>query len=228
MLEINNLNINYTDFTLLVSLTAHPCQITVITGASGAGKSTLINAIAGFLPHSGQIILNQQDISKLPPSKRSITTIFQNNNLFPHLTVHENLALALSTTKTSPLQQQQIIDALTKVDMIDFISRYPDDLSGGEIQRVAIARSLLTQNKILLLDEPFAALGPRQRKSMLNLIYELTKSEQLITLINTHQPNEISLAEQFIFLHQGTVYLQGNGQAVLNSKDPVIENYLDS
>ena len=164
-----------------------------IVGPSGAGKSTLLNLIAGFvLPTRGNIWLNGENHTRSAPYERPVSMLFQENNLFPHLTVQQNLALGLKTSlKLTALEQDQIERVADAVGLTSFLSRLPNSLSGGQKQRVALARCLLRDKPILLLDEPFSALDPELRLDMLNLIDELCHSKNLTLLLVTHQPSEL-------------------------------------
>ena len=165
-----------------------------IIGPSGAGKSTLLNLIAGFvLPTQGNIWLNGENHTRSAPYERPVSMLFQENNLFPHLTVQQNLALGLKTSlKLTTLEQDQIERVADAVGLTSFLSRLPNSLSGGQKQRVALARCLLRDKPILLLDEPFSALDPELRMDMLNLIDELCHSKNLTLLLVTHQPSELT------------------------------------
>lgn len=165
-----------------------------IVGPSGAGKSTLLNLIAGFvLPTQGNIWLNGENHTCSAPYERPVSMLFQENNLFPHLTVQQNLALGLKTSlNLTALEQDQIEQVADAVGLTSFLSRLPNSLSGGQKQRVALARCLLRDKPILLLDEPFSALDPELRMEMLNLIDELCHSKKLTLLLVTHQPSELT------------------------------------
>ena len=165
-----------------------------IVGPSGAGKSTLLNLIAGFvLPTQGNIWLNGENHTRSAPYERPVSMLFQENNLFPHLSVQQNLALGLKTSlKLTTLEQDQIERVADAVGLTSFLSRLPNSLSGGQKQRVALARCLLRDKPILLLDEPFSALDPELRMDMLNLIDELCHSKNLTLLLVTHQPSELT------------------------------------
>lgn len=165
-----------------------------IVGPSGAGKSTLLNLIAGFvLPTRGEVWLNGENHTQSAPYERPVSMLFQENNLFPHLTVQQNLALGLKTNlKLTALEQDQIEQVADAVGLTSFLSRLPNSLSGGQKQRVALARCLLRDKPILLLDEPFSALDPELRLEMLNLIDELCHSKNLTLLLVTHQPSELT------------------------------------
>ena len=179
-----------------------------IIGPSGAGKSTLLNLIAGFvLPTQGKIWLNGENYTRSAPYERPVSMLFQENNLFPHLTVQQNLALGLKTSlKLTALEQDQIERVADAVGLTSFLSRLPNSLSGGQKQRVALARCLLRDKPILLLDEPFSALDPELRMDMLNLIDELCHSKNLTLLLVTHQPSELTgKVERMLRIENGRI-----------------------
>ena len=182
-----------------------------IIGPSGAGKSTLFNLIAGFvLPTQGNIWLNGENHTRSAPYERPVSMLFQENNLFPHLTVQQNLALGLKTSlKLTALEQDQIERVADAVGLTSFLSRLPNSLSGGQKQRVALARCLLRDKPILLLDEPFSALDPELRLEMLNLIDELCHSKNLTLLLVTHQPSELTgKVERMLRIENGRISQQ--------------------
>ena len=182
-----------------------------IVGPSGAGKSTLLNLIAGFvLPTQGNIWLNGENHTRSAPYERPVSMLFQENNLFPHLTVQQNLALGLKTSlKLTALEQDQIEQVADAVGLTSFLSRLPNSLSGGQKQRVALARCLLRDKPILLLDEPFSALDPELRMDMLNLIDELCHSKNLTLLLVTHQPSELTgKVERMLRIENGRISQQ--------------------
>nr|WP_273396359.1 thiamine ABC transporter ATP-binding protein [Actinobacillus porcinus] len=168
-----------------------------IIGASGAGKSTLLNLIAGFEQvHAGEIWLNGENHTQTEPHLRPVSMLFQDNNLFPHLTVEQNLGLGIHPSlKLNRDEKQRLQHVASAVGLQAFLNRKPTALSGGQKQRVAIARCLLRDKPILLLDEPFSALDPQLRQEMLNLIDGLCTEKKLTLLLVTHQPSE--LAERF-------------------------------
>lgn len=182
-----------------------------IVGPSGAGKSTLLNLIAGFvLPTRGEIWLNGENHTQSAPYERPVSMLFQENNLFPHLTVQQNLALGLKTSlKLTALEQDQIERVADAVGLTSFLSRLPNSLSGGQKQRVALARCLLRDKPILLLDEPFSALDPELRLEMLNLIDELCHSKNLTLLLVTHQPSELTgKVDRMLHIENGRISQQ--------------------
>lgn len=167
-------------------------QRLAIMGASGSGKSTLLHLLAGFeAPLSGAICFDGVNVNSQEASARPVSMLFQDNNLFGHLTTSQNVGLALAPRLRLSKDQQDAIDAaLMKVGLAGMGKRLPAELSGGERQRAALARSLLRNKPILLLDEPFAALGPAMRGEMIDIVLALQAEKQLTVLMVTHNPDD--------------------------------------
>jgi thiamine transport system ATP-binding protein len=190
MLELQNLTLAQGSFSLAANLTMEQGTRTAIIGPSGAGKSTLLMALAGFLkPASGQIIANGQNITNAAPSDRPLSILFQDNNLFPHMSVHQNVGLGLSSAlKLSKDKELEIDRALERVGLAGFQNRKPAELSGGQQSRVALARVMVQRKPIILLDEPFAALGPALKVEMLDLVAQLCAQSGAMLLMVSHDP----------------------------------------
>jgi thiamine transport system ATP-binding protein len=177
-----------------------------ILGPSGGGKSTLLSLIAGFAaPERGRIVIDGVDMTQVPPGQRPVTLLFQEHNLFPHLTAFENAGLGLSASLTLDEQARtQVEAALARVGLAGKGLQLPASLSGGERQRVAIARALLRDKPVLLLDEPFAGLGPGMRRDCLALVTELQRERGLTVVLVSHEPDDIKLAATHAaFISQG-------------------------
>ena len=189
MLKLN-FSLKESYLTISTNISLEPEKIYAVVGPSGAGKSTFLNLISGFASiSSGSIIWNEQEISHLPPAKRSVSILFQDNNLFPHLSVWRNLALAVTHwPKISRDNEEKIKAVMSEVGILGLENRKPSELSGGQQSRVALARVLLQKNNILLLDEPFSALGPSLKDQMLELIKKIAKNKNLLVLMVTHEP----------------------------------------
>ena len=189
MLKLN-FSLKESYLTISTNISLEPEKIYAVVGPSGAGKSTFLNLISGFASiSSGTIIWNGQEISNLPPAKRSVSILFQDNNLFPHLSVWRNLALAVTHwPKISRDNEEKLKAVMSEVGILGLENRKPSQLSGGQQSRVALARVLLQKNKILLLDEPFSALGPSLKDQMLELIKKIAKNKKLLVLMVTHEP----------------------------------------
>lgn len=179
-----------------------------LLGPSGCGKTTLLRLVAGFeKADSGRLLLDGEDITLLPPNKRPINTVFQNYALFPHLTVEENIAFGLKIAK-QPLSyiHQEVEGMLTLIQMEDHRHKYPEQLSGGQKQRVAIARALVNRPRLLLLDEPLAALDLKLRQKMLLELDLIHDKVGISFLFVTHDQGEaMAVSDRIAILHQGKV-----------------------
>lgn len=181
--------------------------VTTLLGASGEGKSTLLHLLGGFLDGHGVLDFNSEPLLALAPYERPISTLFQSDNLFPQLTVWQNVAIGISPSLTLNAEQKDKVSwALEKTQLVDKADRFPQALSGGQAQRVAIARVLVRNKPILLLDEPFSALDPSLREEMLYLVKEVTEELSLTTLLVSHLPQEASLVGgNVLLIEQGKV-----------------------
>ncbi len=225
------LNFSFEENYLAISanLSLESDKIYAIIGPSGAGKSTFLNLISGFSEiSSGSILWNEQEISGLPPSKRNISILFQDNNLFPHLSVWRNLALAVSHwPKISNYDEGKLRSVISEVGIQGLESRKPSQLSGGQQSRVALARVLLQRNKILLLDEPFAALGPSLKDQMLELIEKIAKKRGLLVLMVTHDPADANkIASQTIVVKNNKVHPPLDTNKALDPINGPLADYL--
>ena len=193
MIYLNNVILNDKTLPMCFNLNVKAGERVAIIGESGAGKSTLLNLIAGFeFPAQGEIWLNDKNHTRSAPYERPVSMLFQENNLFPHLTVQQNLALGIKPSlKLTALEQEKIEQVACSVGLGDYLQRLPNSLSGGQKQRVALARCLLRDKPILLLDEPFSALDQKLRVEMLALIAKLCDEKDLTLLLVTHQPSEL-------------------------------------
>lgn len=189
-LQFENLILQQGAFELRADLEVPVHSFTAVIGPSGAGKSTLFDAISGFLrPASGTVKWQGKDLNSLPPGKRPVAMLFQDNNLFPHLTVGQNVGLALSQkARLTPEQENAVNNVLTRVGLEGTASRRPSQLSGGQISRAALARLLLQDRPLWLLDEPFSALGPALKSEMLELVREIATEKKATVLMITHDP----------------------------------------
>ena len=176
-------------------------------GPSGAGKSTLLNVVAGFQEAQGRLLWEGDDISALPPAERPVSMVFQDNNLFPHLTAFQNVGLGISSgLKLSEADRIHEKEALARVGLEGLEDRKTAALSGGQQSRVALARMLLRKTPLVLLDEPFAALGPAMRVEMLRLVKDLVSESGATLLMVTHDPEDARLiAEHCVLVAQGRV-----------------------
>ena len=200
---------NYENSPMHFVLQVEQGERLAIIGESGAGKSTLLNLIAGFeTPTSGQILLNDCDHTQTQPAERPVSMLFQDNNLFPHLTVAQNIGLALAPSLSlNATQQQQVRGIAEKMGIEPLLSRRADQLSGGQKQRVALARTLLRDKPILLLDEPFSALDPIRRHELQQFILDICIERNLTFLMVTHQLEETkNLFTRVVEIREGQVF----------------------
>jgi len=228
--KAKNNNQQHGDMEMCFNLDVKAGEILSVIGSSGSGKTTLLNLIAGFnKPSSGEILINNQDISQLAVAKRPVTTVFQAHNLFPHLDVFTNIAIGIKPSlKLHKDEKEQIQQALENVGLSHYEKRLPSQLSGGQQQRVALARALVRKQKILLLDEPLAALGPAMREEIILLIKNLVADKKMAALFVSHQPSDALLAsKRCAFIHQGKVLELAECEVMLNKPShPEIKEYL--
>ncbi|WP_313458725.1 ABC transporter ATP-binding protein [Pseudomonas sp.] len=198
------------------------CQIergefVTLLGPSGCGKSTLLRCIAGLTPvDAGKILLDGQDIVPLSPQKRGIGMVFQSYALFPNMTVEQNVAFGLRMQKVKSSESQaRVREALALVELGSFAARYPHQLSGGQCQRVALARSLVTRPRLLLLDEPLSALDARIRKHLREQIRAIQRELGLTTIFVTHDQEEaLTLSDRIFLMNQGRIVQSGDAETL--------------
>lgn len=189
MLELKDVRIVLGDFRLSADMAVPQGARVAVMGPSGAGKSTLIGALAGFVAHEGEIRWQGTRIDGLPPARRPLSILFQDHNLFPHLTAFQNVALGISPRlRLGAPERARVEAALAEVGLEGFADRRPGQLSGGQAGRVALARVLLRDRPLLLLDEPFSALGPGLKREMLDLAARAAEARGLTLLMVTHDP----------------------------------------
>ncbi|PYB80553.1 ABC transporter ATP-binding protein [Pseudomonas soli] len=198
------------------------CQIergefVTLLGPSGCGKSTLLRCIAGLTPvDSGRILLDGQDIVPLSPQKRGIGMVFQSYALFPNMTVEQNIAFGLRMQKVKADESQtRVREVLDLVELGSFATRYPHQLSGGQCQRVALARSLVTRPRLLLLDEPLSALDARIRKHLREQIRAIQRELGLTTIFVTHDQEEaLTMSDRIVLMNQGRIVQSGDAETL--------------
>jgi len=192
-------------------------EFITLLGPSGCGKSTLLRCIAGLTPvDSGQILLDGHDLVPQSPQKRGIGMVFQSYALFPNMTVAQNVAFGLRMQKVSGQDSQVRVDeALRMVELQDFAARYPHQLSGGQCQRVALARSLVTRPRLLLLDEPLSALDARIRKHLREQIRSIQRELGLTTVFVTHDQEEaLTMSDRIFLMNQGKIVQSGDAETL--------------
>ena len=205
-------------------------SLCLVTGPSGSGKSTLLALVAGFEePSAGRILIGGRDWTGREPGERPVTMVFQEHNLFPHLDIETNVALGVAPRRRIAREDhQRTVEALERVGLGGMGQRFPGELSGGERQRAALARAVLRDRPVLLLDEPFAALGPALRAEMLGLVASIGMERSATVLLVSHQPLDAAhVASHVLFLDEGRVHAFGP-PGLLSKRDSVIETYLGS
>ncbi len=208
MLEAEHLRFTHPGATrhFDLSFVARPGEVTAVSGQSGAGKSTLLDLIAGFLtPSAGTLTLDGNNLLPLSLERRPISILFQSETLFEHLSAYQNLELGLPRGATDG--PQKIEAALAEVGLSGVLKQRADTLSGGEKQRVALARTLLRNRPVLLLDEPFSALDDDTREIIRTLVKSLTERHQWITLLVSHHVDDVeALASRRYQLRDGMLF----------------------
>ncbi len=194
-------------------------EFVTLLGPSGCGKTTLLRQIAGFIaPDEGRILLEGKDISGIPPYERPLNTVFQRYALFPHLDVFDNIAFGLKLQKVPAAEIEVRVKKMLKmVSMTDYEDRSVDSLSGGQQQRVAIARALVNYPKVLLLDEPLAALDLKMRKDMQLELKEIHRKMGITFIYVTHDQEEaLTLSDTIVVLNEGRIQQIGTPTDIYN------------
>ena len=221
IIEFRNIKKNFGDKCVLndVSLTVKRGEFVTILGPSGCGKTTLLRILAGFgSADSGDVLINGENITDVPPHLRPVNTVFQRYALFPHLDVYENIAFGLKLQKT-PVDEidKKVRKVLKMVSMTDYEDRDVESLSGGQQQRVAIARAIVNQPKVLLLDEPLAALDLKMRKDMQIELKEMHKKLGITFVYVTHDQEEAStLSDTIVVMNEGKIQQIGTPTDIYN------------
>jgi sulfate transport system ATP-binding protein len=198
-----------------------------LLGPSGSGKSTLLRILAGLeMPDSGRIWLEGQDATKFPLQQREIGFVFQNYALFPHLTVAKNISFGLDIRNIDiNLKKQRVQELLQLVQLEKFSDRYPNQLSGGQRQRIALARALAVEPKVLLLDEPFAALDAKIRKQLRSWLRTLHQQISVTTVFVTHDHQEaMELAHEIVILDDGRILQVGSAHEIIDYAPDISTN----
>ncbi len=229
MLRLEAVTIRNDDFTLSADFAVEPGRRVAVIGPSGAGKSTLIEAIAGFRPpERGKVLWNGRDITGAAPGARPVAMLFQDGNLFPHLDLAANVGLGLDPNlRLDDRQRKQVREAIARVGLAGLEGRKPAALSGGQQSRAALARVLVQGRPLLLLDEPFAALGPALKAEMLDLVAELVAETGATLLMVSHDPGDARrIADQVILVADGRAEPPRDTTALLDNPPPALQAYL--
>lgn len=227
-LSVEGIRIEQDGFSLSADFTLPSGSTTALIGPSGAGKSTLLAALAGFVPlAAGRVQIQDQEITQAAPGARPLSILFQDHNLFPHMSVAQNVGLGLRPNLRLTTAQQEALEAvLAATDLSALARRKPGALSGGQQSRVALARALLRARPLLLLDEPFSALGPALRREMLALTRARTASAGTTTLLVTHDPEDAKTTDFTLLIEDGRIGAPRPTPALFADPPPSLRAYL--
>ena len=214
-IAVEGVSKNFGEFAALsnVSIDVTAGSLTALLGPSGSGKSTLLRVIAGLeRPDAGRVLLDEADVTKLPPQRRGVGFVFQHYAAFRHMTVYENVAFGMRVRKRPKAEIKDRVGELLKLVQLEaFGKRYPAQLSGGQRQRMGLARALAVDPAVLLLDEPFGALDARVRKELRVWLRRLHDETHTTTLIVTHDQEEaMDVADQIVLMNHGKVEQTGD------------------
>lgn len=221
-LEVKNISKKYEDKYAIndVSFSLEKGKFLCLLGPSGSGKSTILHSIGGFIKHEGEIILDGKSIKNLSPEDRDVSTVFQSFGLFPHMNVLKNVMYGLKfkeKDKSKKEKEAEAREVLRIVGLSGYEKRYPSELSGGEKQRVALARSLVVRPKILLMDEPLSALDAKLRSEMQFEIRRIQREFNITTIFVTHDQKEaFVMADEIIIINHGELVAKGAPQDIYN------------
>jgi sulfate/thiosulfate transport system ATP-binding protein len=213
-IEVRDVNKRFGDFVALedVSLIVGDGALTALLGPSGSGKSTLLRIIAGLeTPDSGEVLIGEDDVTSAPARTRGVGFVFQHYAPFKHMTVQDNVAFGLSVRKRPKDEiRARVKELLGLVRLEGLAGRYPSQLSGGQLQRMALARALAVQPQVLLLDEPFGALDAQVRAELREWLRKLHEEIHVTTIFVTHDQEEaMEVAEQIVVMNRGRIEQAG-------------------
>lgn len=229
MLHLENIRVRQGSFTLSAHLTVPEGARVALMGASGSGKSTLLSTLSGFLwPDEGRVSMWGNDVTRLPVADRPVSILFQDGNLFPHLNAFDNIALGIAPNlNLSAADKTRVEGALKKVDLDGMAGRMPAELSGGQQSRVALARMLLRDKPVALLDEPFSALDPGLRREMLGLVRTLCDETGQTLVMATHDLRDAErLCDRVLLLEGGEVGLNADLSEAIADRAPALHPWM--
>ncbi|MDO4290650.1 MAG: ATP-binding cassette domain-containing protein [Eggerthellaceae bacterium] len=229
-ITIENVRVRRGSFTLALNeLSIRPREIFSILGTTGSGKTVLMESIAGAFPlNEGRILLDGKDVSSLPIQQRHLGILYQDYALFPHLTVAENIAYGLRHNGLSAdAAHSRVADIMERFGISHLADRHPGIISGGESQRTALARALVLEPSILLLDEPFSALDPSTKLRMYDLMREVHAQYDCTIVFVTHDFNEArTLADRIGIILNGRMRVVCTPDDLFTQTDPDIRRFL--
>jgi sulfate transport system ATP-binding protein len=214
-IEVRNVSKSFGDFVALddVSITVGDGALTALLGPSGSGKSTLLRVIAGLeQPDAGEVVIGGQDMTVTPARARGVGFVFQHYAPFKHMTVQDNVGFGLSVRRRPKAEiRARVEELLALVRLEGLADRYPSQLSGGQLQRMALARALAVQPQVLLLDEPFGALDAQVRAELREWLRRLHDEIHVTTIFVTHDQEEaMEVAEQIVVMNEGAIEQAGS------------------
>ncbi len=222
LIELKHVRKVFDEDTVVVedfSLDIKKGEFVTFLGPSGCGKTTILRMLGGFdVPTGGEILLNGDDITKLPPNERPVNTVFQKYALFPHLNVYDNIAFGLKLKKMSKKEMdEKVSNALEIVDLEGFEKRNINTLSGGQQQRIAIARAIVNEPELLLLDEPLSALDAKMRKEMQIELKNMHKKLGITFIFVTHDQEEaLTMSDKIVVMADGEIQQVGTPEEIYN------------
>jgi len=220
MLELKDISFSNPGFSLNnISFNVKKGEYFILLGMSGAGKSMLLEMIAGLTnPDNGEILLNGKSINNSKPYQREVGLVFQDHAIFPHLPVGGNIGYALKRQALSHSKKQELIKSIAdRVHIGQLLQRQPSTLSGGELQRVALARTLVQKPSVLLLDEPLAAIDTKLKSEIRSLLRQLNREGQTIVHVTHDFDEAISLAHRIAIIHEGKIIQTGTPEEVFGN-----------
>lgn len=230
MLTLEGVTVQEGDFTLRADWQLGAGRRAAVIGPSGAGKSTLLDIVAGFRrPDEGRVLWRGEDITAVPPDRRPVAMLFQENNLFPHLDLTRNLGLALRPDgrRLRPAEAEKVAVALDRVGLGGMGARRPGALSGGQQSRAALARVLLQDRPVMALDEPFSALGPALKAEMLEIVRDVAAELGALVLMVTHHPEDAHrFAEEVVLVAEGVARAPMETEALFADPPEALRAYL--
>lgn len=232
IIELQNIHVSFDSEVILdrFNLNIRDKEFVTLLGPSGCGKTTTLRTIAGFVqPSEGRVLFEGQDISKLPPHKRQVNTVFQRYALFPHYNVFENIAFGLRISKTPEKEiADRVQEMLELVNLRGYEKRNVGSLSGGQQQRVAIARALVNNPKVLLLDEPLGALDLKLRKGMQNELLRIQRQMGITFIYVTHDQEEaLTMSDTVVVMKNGVIQQIGTPEDIYNEPtNPFVADFI--
>lgn len=224
LIDLKNISKTFDDQLVLddLNLYIRENEFLTLLGPSGCGKTTTLRILGGFeTPDTGCVIFDDKDITKLPPNKRQLNTVFQRYALFPHMTIEENIAFGLKIKgKSKSYIDDKIKYALKLVNLDGYGHRMPDSLSGGQQQRIAIARAIVNEPKVLLLDEPLGALDLKLRQDMQYELMRLKEELGITFIYITHDQEEaLTMSDKIIVMNKGYIQQMGTPEDIYNEPE---------